>query len=118
MGYVRVLGQEAGLYDTGFGTAMFGVALALTFVALIWRTAQHANALDTDRQQAQTATRESEGRFRRLADQTPVMIFLTDAAKQCIWVNEPWLRFVGRTLEQEQGEGWADSLHPRSGALL
>jgi PAS domain-containing protein len=112
MGFLRVLGQDAGLYDTGLGTAMFGVALATTFVVLIWRNAGHANALDNERLHALTEKRESERRFRRLADLAPVMIFLTDSAKQCIWVNEPWLKFVGRRLEEELGDGWAEDLHP------
>jgi PAS domain S-box-containing protein len=116
IGYLRVLGQDAALYDTGFGTAVFAIALAITFVLLIWRTARHVNALDTERQHARAEVRESEERFRRLADQAPVMIYLTSTAKQCIWVNQPWLRFVGRTLEQELGEGWAESMHPEDRA--
>ncbi len=241
LGYMRVLGQDAGLYDTGFGTALFGLALAVTFVLLIWRTAHYANVVDSDRQHAQAAmqaseasfatmfqslpvgvvlkrvddgrfvdvndsfvawsgyrredllgrtsaelgitrndperedilgrvrhgeslrgaeshmftkteqrrdvlnnlslvqlrdapfilstvvditelkraeeaVRESEERFRRLADQAPTMIFLTDDAKRCVWVNQPWLQFVGRRLEQELGDGWAESLHANNRA--
>ncbi len=53
-----------------------------------------------------------ESTFRELADNAPVMIWRANAAKQCDWFNKPWLDFVGRTMEQEQGFGWTDGVHP------
>jgi len=40
VGYVRLVGQRTGLYDTELGTAFFAIALVATFVTLIWRTAR------------------------------------------------------------------------------
>ena len=54
---------------------------------------------------------ESEGRFREMADSAPVMIWMSGIDKGCTFFNRPWLEFVGRTLEQEMGEGWADGVH-------
>jgi signal transduction histidine kinase/CheY-like chemotaxis protein len=53
IGYVRVLGQRAGLYDTGLGAALFAISVAALFVTLIWRTAVQLNAVDADRRQAE-----------------------------------------------------------------
>jgi signal transduction histidine kinase len=52
-GYLRVQGQNAGLYDTGLGTALFAMSLAAVFVALVWRTAAELTAVDADRRHAE-----------------------------------------------------------------
>ncbi|MGZ5053841.1 MAG: CHASE domain-containing sensor histidine kinase [Methylobacter sp.] len=56
--------------------------------------------------------RESEQRFRKLADSAPVLIWQSGADKLCYYFNKVWLEFTGHTLEQEQGNGWAEYVHP------
>lgn len=56
--------------------------------------------------------RESEQRFRLLADSAPVLIWLSDTSKQCFYFNKVWLEFTGRSLEQSRGNGWTGDLHP------
>ncbi len=55
---------------------------------------------------------ESEARFRTIADSAPVLLWLTDTHGHCTFVNQSWLHYTGRTLEQEVGEGWLSSLYP------
>lgn len=64
------------------------------------------------RAQAEEKLRESEERFRYIADAAPVLIWMCDNSKKCTWFNKPWLTFTGRTLEQESGDGWSAGLHP------
>ncbi len=64
------------------------------------------------RSKAEHALRESEARFRTLADGAPVMIWLEDVDRQCVYLNQAWLGFTGRTFEQESGEGWMQGMHP------
>ena len=72
-----------------------------------------SSALDvTERTKAMAQLRESENRFRLMANSAPVMIWTSGIDKRCDWVNQPWLDFTGRTLEQELGEGWTDAVHP------
>ena len=52
------------------------------------------------------------GRFRELADALPAFMWITDAEGQVAFVNEGWLRFTGRTAEEELGDGFGLSAHP------
>lgn len=66
----------------------------------------------SDRKQAIEALRESEKRFRQMADIAPVLIWMSGTQKLCNYFNKPWLDFTGRTLEQEIGNGWTEGIHP------
>jgi PAS domain S-box-containing protein len=57
-------------------------------------------------------TRAHPNAFRFLADNSTVMMWTSDPDKLCDWVNRAWLEFTGRPMEQQLGNGWADSVHP------
>jgi PAS domain S-box-containing protein/diguanylate cyclase (GGDEF)-like protein len=66
----------------------------------------------TDRVRAIEQLRESEERFRTMADSAPMLLWLSDSDGLCTFFNQTWLKFTGRTLEQEIGNGWAEGVHP------
>lgn len=55
---------------------------------------------------------ESEIRFRTMADVAPVLLWMAGKDGLCEWFNQTWLLFTGRSLELEQGNGWAEGVHP------
>lgn len=66
----------------------------------------------TERKKAEKTLIESEQHFRTLANGGMTLIWTTGTDKLCNYFNEPWLRFTGRTLEQELGNGWTEGVHP------
>jgi PAS domain S-box-containing protein len=61
---------------------------------------------------SQAVLRESEERFRLVANTAPVLIWMSGTDKLCTFFNQGWLSFTGRSMEQELGEGWVIGVHP------
>ncbi|MBS1551797.1 MAG: PAS domain S-box protein [Bacteroidetes bacterium] len=66
----------------------------------------------TVRKKTEDILRESEQRFRLLADSAPVLIWICDKNKQYNYFNKAWLEFTGRSIDQETGNGWRLGVHP------
>ena len=82
---------------------MFLVFAAVPFMILAALSEEHGEAAQV--------VRESEERFRLVANTAPVMIWMTGADNLCTYVNQRWLDFTGRALEAELGNGWMGVVH-------
>jgi PAS domain S-box-containing protein len=56
--------------------------------------------------------RESEARFRNMADNAPVMIWVTDASGYCTYLSKSWYDFTGQAEAASLGLGWLNVIHP------
>jgi PAS domain S-box-containing protein len=63
-----------------------------------------------DRKHAEERVRESEARFRGLANAIPQLCWMADADGYITWYNQRWYEYVGTTPEQMEGWGW-ESVH-------
>jgi len=66
----------------------------------------------TDRHAALAELRESERRFRVMADSSPVLIWTADAIVREFYFNARWLEFTGQTPEDARAAGWYGGVHP------
>lgn len=55
---------------------------------------------------------ERELQYRTLANHGLALIWQAGLDKLCFYFNDPWLKFTGRSLEQEYGNGWTEGVHP------
>jgi PAS domain S-box-containing protein len=65
----------------------------------------------THRKRAEEALHESEERFRTLASNAPVGIFMTDLEGKTISVNDYWCEMTGLGAEATRDNGWLRALH-------
>jgi len=77
--------------------------------AIVW---SGYNTDITDHKHKEQELLEKEVQYRNLANAGLALIWTSGPDKLCNYFNEPWLKFTGRTLEQELGNGWTEGVHP------
>lgn len=75
-------------------------------------TARAFNSMATRLESSYSSLKKSEQRYQALAEVSPVGIFNTNAAGECIYVNERYSEIAGLPQSRFYGTGWGDMLHP------
>lgn len=106
------IGDETAIELMRTGAHDFLIKGHLTRLGAVVRRELEAARGRLEHRQAQNALRESENRFRSLADSGRALVWTSGTDRLCDYFNQPWLTLTGRTLEQEQGNGWTEGVHP------
>ena len=80
------------------------IVQAVLIVGLLWQRAR--------KRKAEAILRESEKRFRVMADTTPSLIWMSDKEGRVFYQNETGLQFTGEKLNSESTAGWTAHVHP------
>jgi PAS domain S-box-containing protein len=78
------------------------------YIVRAWGTQQDI----TEQTHAKIQLEESEQRFRTMADSAPILMWESGPDRKCTYFNKGWLSYTGRSLDQEIGEGWRQTIHP------
>jgi PAS domain S-box-containing protein len=66
----------------------------------------------TQKEKIREILQESEARFRHMADNAPVMIWVSNENDKTIYVNKYWTDFTGISASDAWGDGWNKVIHP------
>lgn len=66
----------------------------------------------SQRRVAEQALQESERRFRDMADDAPMLLWVTDPTGSCTYLSQRWYEFTGQTPATGLGYGWLEAVHP------
>ena len=100
LGWLRMMGEHAGLYGTAVGAAFSAVAHILVFAILVYWIAWLLHGRDLERGRIETALRDSEERYRLLFASNPHPVWVYDTENLMILdVNETAVRSYGYSRE-------------------
>jgi PAS domain S-box-containing protein len=108
--HTTVVWEETSDYPTGRLTGEVSVTPVLDKTGKCTHLVGSVHDI-TERKRAETALRESEERFRTMANAAPVMIWVS-GDKLLMFFNRGWLEFTGRMADEKLGNGWLADVHP------
>lgn len=110
IGWARLEGQRAGLYDTEFGLALFVLSTVVCFSAVVLWAASSLDRMDDDRRRIASSLQDSEARFRIMADAVPQIVWVAGGDGSTTYLNGRWNEFTGLTGASD--EETARVIHP------
>lgn len=103
---------EAGVFTAQAEQVVAGIAAQAAIAIDNGRLYQAAQREIAARKAAEENLRESEARFRAMADNIPQLAWMARPDGFIFWYNRRWFDYTGTTLEDMQGWGWRKVQHP------
>jgi PAS domain S-box-containing protein len=105
LGKLRIIGEQAGLYDTAFGIAILVLTMVMMLVGLLWWTAVGVSRHARLALHAERAVRESETRLKSILEQLPVAVGVMDATGRWTLTNQSMEGLVPEGIASMTPEG-------------
>ncbi len=114
LGWSIVWGWRLGLYDPAFAISLLVVAIVMIFAAAIWHSAASLNRVESRRNRAEVALRESYQRFELAAAAVNSLIYDWDLELDTVERTRGIFEVVGYRPEEAAPtrEWWHDRIHP------
>jgi PAS domain S-box-containing protein len=88
------------------------LALVLAVTGGAFLLGRNARIRDRSRAEAERQLVRARDHYRKILDDFPALIRLTDDLGQCEYVNHSWADFTGADAMAELGQGWIAHVHP------
>ncbi len=111
LGWLQLLGQQAGLYNTSFGAAIFAsTSIAVLTTIVLWSAGFLIRA-DMERQGVEVALRQAHALVQTITDNATIGIFMADQQDRCLFMNPAAQAMVGYTFEEIAGRDLHEMIH-------
>lgn len=112
IGWLRVTGQDRGLYDTGFGSAMETFTLVILMLVTVLFYSRTMHRADEKRRTTEAELADKEMRYRELFDYSQGLICIHDLDGVLSTVNRATLQMLGYSEEEMVGKNLRDFVRP------
>lgn len=110
VGWLRMIGQDRGFYDTGFGATLTVFFSVVLMFAIIYFYSETIHRVDQDRKRAEHDLAEKESRYRDLFDYSQGMICIHDLDGTLTTVNPAAAASLGYANDELTGKNLRDLL--------
>ncbi|BAY10654.1 hybrid sensor histidine kinase/response regulator [Calothrix sp. NIES-2098] len=100
LGWLIVIGQKVGNYDTAFAVSLFAIIIMVIFAILIWQSAAVVERLSSQRNRVQDELKVYEQKLRSLVDANVIGILFGDIYGGIQQANDEFLAMIGYTREE------------------
>jgi PAS domain S-box-containing protein len=104
LGWLRTVGQAAGLYETEFGRALLVCSVVVVFTILIWNNVALLNRVDNERRRADASARQGQQLLQAIIDNAPAVIYAKDLQGRYLQVNRRFTELFQLDLDAVVGK--------------